>query len=635
MRKILFALLGLVAVVAIAVVAIPLLISPDEVKAQIAAQVKAATGRDLAIGGDVDVSVFPSLTVQVGDVALSSPPGFKAKELVRVGALDLSLKIMPLLSGQIEIDSFRLIDPVFTLESNVNGNGNWSFETAGAAPESSSKSGSDFIKDIRLGDVGVQNGKLTYTDVASGAVQEADGINLQIQLPGLDAPLAVDGDLMWRKQKIAVKLGLTNPRSVVSRSGETPVSLTFSAAPLAVSVTGSLAASTSVLTGAVDLSSPSVRELVMWTTGQPLDAPGTGFGPLSIKGRLTASANKVSFVDAAISLDAVKANGALEVETAGARPALRGRLDVESLDLNPYLPPPAPSGPIVWTDDPIDASALRSADADFTLAIGSMKIRNITVGRSAAALRLRGGRLSTDLRELAFYGGAGAGSLTIDGSQRGVGVEASFSLKNLQAEPFLTDAADFKRLTGTGATDLKISGRGGTQREIISSLSGQGRFSFVDGAIKGIDIPGMVRNVTSAFAAQGEAQKTDFAELSATYMIADGIVSNKDLILQAPVLRVAGAGTIDLPNRAVKYRIEPKLAGTLEGQGGKLDVAGLMVPVIVEGPWDKLSYKPDLASAAKGAAGNALRGVLGGKTESTRSPLPSLKGLLPGLGAPK
>ena len=108
----------------------------------------------------------------------------------------------------------------------------------------------------------------------------------------------------------------------------------------------------------------------------------------------------------------------------------------------------------------------------------------------------------------------------------------------------------------------------------------------------------MVRNVGSAFlsAEANETRKTDFAELGGSFTIQNGILTNDDLQLQAPALRVNGSGTVDLPARSVDYRIEPKAAATLEGQEGNTDVAGVLVPVVVQGPFDDLSYKPDLGN---------------------------------------
>jgi AsmA protein len=70
---------------------------------------------------------------------------------------------------------------------------------------------------------------------------------------------------------------------------------------------------------------------------------------------------------------------------------------------------------------------------------------------------------------------------------------------------------------------------------------------------------------------------------------------------------------VELPPRTVHYRVEPKAVASLEGQGGKSDVGGIQVPVIIEGPWDNLSYRPDLEAMLKGQATKAIGDAIGGK----------------------
>jgi AsmA protein len=238
---------------------------------------------------------------------------------------------------------------------------------------------------------------------------------------------------------------------------------------------------------------------------------------------------------------------------------------------------------------------------------------------------------------MALYGGRGTGRLDLEVAEGRPEISAQFRLDGLNARPFLIDAADFERLEGTANAEFSLSTRGRSQLRLVENLNGEGRASFVDGAIVGINVAGMVRNVASAFQGGGEARKTDFAELSGSFRIKKGILTNDDLWLQAPAVRVAGSGRIDLPQRTVDYRIEPKAASTLKGQGGERDVAGLLVPVIVRGPWDDLSFTPDVGDLArraledpeavreqieqlgevgkslkKGGAEKALEGLLGG-----------------------
>jgi AsmA protein len=93
---------------------------------------------------------------------------------------------------------------------------------------------------------------------------------------------------------------------------------------------------------------------------------------------------------------------------------------------------------------------------------------------------------------------------------------------------------------------------------------------------------------------ENAAEKTDFATLGASFKIADGRAETADLNLAGPLVRVAGSGSLDLPQQALKFRINPELVASLEGQGGKSDLKGLGVPVMISGPWARPSIYPDI-----------------------------------------
>lgn len=639
MKKLLV-VLGLIALVVVgAAVVLPSLVPADKIRDQIAAQVRAATGRDLFIQGKVAVSAFPSLGVEVNDIALANPPGYSTKELVRLGALDVKLKLLPLLSGRVEVDSFVLVDPVVTLEVDRKGKPNWVFDSPATAKSgtaaspgpaaSQSAGGPSPLADLSLGDVRIVNGKLTFIDGPAGTKEEVVAINMALSLVGLDDPLSIKGALTWRAKAIELGLNLAKPRALLEGK-DSAAEIMVNADTVKLNLRGQAKGGpTPGIAGALELAVPSIRNLAQWTTGKPLALEGGGLGPFSLTGQLSAQGNMISLTQAALSLDAIKAQGDVSINAGGARPALRGKLAVDELDLNPYLPAektaasaPAPGGGAGgagkgaapdWSDQPVDASALKAVDVDFALSVGALTVRKIKVGKSAVHVALSAGRLNAEMSELALYKGNGKGRLILDGAQPGLGLDATFALKGLQAEPFLTDAADFSRLEGTGAFDIQVSGRGRTERQLVSSLNGKGAVTFLDGAIKGINLAEMVRNVTTAFTAGGGQQKTDFAELGGTFTITDGVVRNQDLSLKSPLLRVEGKGSVELPPRTVHYRVEPKAVASLEGQGGKTDLGGIQVPVIIEGPWHNLSYRPDLEAMMKGQAGKAIQDALGGK----------------------
>ena len=117
----------------------------------------------------------------------------------------------------------------------------------------------------------------------------------------------------------------------------------------------------------------------------------------------------------------------------------------------------------------------------------------------------------------------------------------------------------------------------------------------------------------------GQPQKTDFSVLGGTFTIRNGILSNNDMEMQSPLLRVGGKGTVDLPKQTVDYRIEPKVVASLQGQGGKGNLGGVTVPILIQGPWNNLSYKPDVAGMVNNLGKNAPN-------------LNDLKKMIPGQG---
>lgn len=143
-----------------------------------------------------------------------------------------------------------------------------------------------------------------------------------------------------------------------------------------------------------------------------------------------------------------------------------------------------------------------------------------------------------------------------------------------------------------------VTAQGQHLKAVIGNLNGNGNLSIANGAIRGINLGQMARNVKTAFLVKDATPRaTDFSEMKANFTIHDGIVSNNDLIMLSPLLRIGGGGRGDLPRKQVNYRVTPKFVGSIKGEGGEWESTGIMVPVLVQGPFSELRYTPDIASA--------------------------------------
>jgi AsmA protein len=634
MKKVLIGLGAVVVLVIAAALILPAVIPVETYKNQVLAQIEDATGRKAQIAGDFKLSILPNLEFSAGKFSLANAPGVTPAQMVTLDKMTVQVALFPLLSGTVVVDSFVLDKPEIALSVDRNGRPNWQFDAkrpaekpgAGRPSRPEEDGGGSPLSGLTLGDVRLVSGKITYADARSGTSYAVDDINMKVSLPSLSSPMKADGSLVWNKEKVDLALNIANPGAFLDAKS-TDFGAEISGAPVKLSFKGK-AASDKVFKGqgVLDLDVPSVRKLAAWA-GSPLDMPGTGLGPLKIAGTVDVDGQKLAFRDARFGLDEIKGTGELRFDGSGQKPYANARLALETVDLNPYLPPegaadkgtsarpaPAPAGAQGWSDEPIDMSALRQANADLDLTLGALKMRKISIGKSRVAVTLKEGKLVADLTEMALYQGNGKATITANGAERVPAVALNFNLTGFQANPFLRDAMDMDRLEGKANAVLDVQGRGASQRAIVSSLDGNGKVEFLDGAIRGINLAAMVRNVQGAFLDKSarEQQKTDFSELTGTYTIRSGILNNQDLELKSPLLRVSGKGNVDLPKRSVNYRVEPKVASTTEGQGGRGDVSGVMVPVIVEGPWDDLSYRPDLAGVAKEKAIQELQKVVPG-----------------------
>ncbi len=584
MKKFLLILLAVVVVLIVAAVAVPFLLPTETYKQQIAAQVQRATGRALAIDGPLDISILPTAAVTAENVRFANMEGGTGPDMVRLKGIEAELKIWPLLRGSVEVDRFVLIEPEFNLEIDAEGRANWALggPTAETAPEVAEQPAGKGMRlpitQVKLGDIRIENGSVTLSDARSGAEERIEAVNLDLDLPDLQSPMAAKGSLAYKGKPVQLALVVERPLALLE-GGSSPVRVTGEAPDLALTFDGAVDnAAAPTAAGAIELNVTSIRDLAAWLA-EPIAFEGDGLRTFRVNGQLEGSPTQVALKDATLALDAIQGQGDLTVDLSAEVPRLTGRLDLGAVDLNPYLAPVAPSdgqgagagaASADWSDEPIELPPIGGAEVDFVLRTDAIRVHDLQLDRSQLALRLQGTNLTVDLAEVALYGGRGSGQIdveVVDGAPR---ISNRFRLENLEALPFLRDAADFERLRGraTGEVALQTSGR--TQRQLVQNLSGQGQATFRDGAIVGINVAGMVRNVTTAFegGATGEARETDFAELSGSFDIRKGILTNNDLWLQAPVLRVAGSGQLNLPERTVNYRVEPRAAPTLEGQGG-------------------------------------------------------------------
>ncbi|WP_229008288.1 AsmA family protein [Methylophilus sp. Leaf408] len=337
-------------------------------------------------------------------------------------------------------------------------------------------------------------------------------------------------------------------------------------------------------------------------------------------------------------------------------------LNIDKLDLNRYLPQQTqtataenkPAAKTAGTEEqPLDLSALKALNAQGNIRIGWLKYGKTEAKNLNIGLKAQDGLASLDPLNVDVYQGTVRGGVKVD-ARATPAIAIKQSLQNIAVGPLLVDTINNDMLSGTGNVNLDVTAQGNTVTALKKSLGGSVDLRMADGAVKGFDLAGTIRDAKGklnllkgqANTAADQTKKTDFSELTATFNIKNGVAHNDDLAMKAPIFRLPkgeSKGDIDIGREQINYLAKPTLVNTLKGQGGKEaeQLSGVGVPVKVTGTFAAPKFGIDMAALgqalAKSAALDALTNQLGGdKAGAVKSLIggenkaDALKGLLNG-----
>ncbi len=419
MRKILIGIvILLVALVAAAFVG-PQFIPGDALKAQIAAQVHAATSRDLIIDGDLSFTLLPVPGVKVSDVRVSNIKGAQADNMVRLKSAQVVVALGPLITGDIEIQRVVLVDPVFELEQLADGVNNWTFappqtsaDEGGGDSGTASASGG-LASSIQLNDLVVRGGTVVFR--SPDITERIEGIDASFSAGSLRGPFQAEGK--------AVLFGM--PANLRAAIGELvtnraiPVSLTTSTLGAEISFSGLLSGFPNDLriSGPLEGKAADIGAVIAAASGQSA-AVSLAAAPLAIKGNLSVNHEAVALNDLVVGLGAINATGAANISL-GEKPGIGLILNAGQLDLDRLLkdfelaqsrkgkaPPRASKAPASGTSArKAGGGATTGTTASFTLPPSL----NVAVETRVNALLYRGGVM----RQIALNAQLTDGEVTI------------------------------------------------------------------------------------------------------------------------------------------------------------------------------------------------------------------------------
>ncbi len=329
---------------------------------------------------------------------------------------------------------------------------------------------------------------------------------------------------------------------------------------------------------------------------------------LPVTGRFALDAKK-EIVDAGFSTRFDDTALSAEFDVRGFGPSrLSFEASADRLNLDRYFPPARPAaghdGADAREDPAIDLSLLKDLNLAGEARVGQLQVRGIKLQNLRVVARAADGRLALAPITSALYGGSIQASAFAQADNR-LGLDAALAGVNVQ--PLLMDALDRDLIAGRGDVKLDLVTGGATLGALKRGLNGSGALTLRDGAIKGIDVARLLsgaRKYLSSGQTQtrtgSAAEKTDFSELKASFVIKDGVARGDDLALKSTLINVQGTGQVDLARASLDYLVRATVIGNAQGELVDLRLLhGVTVPVKLSGPFDKISYSVEWGAVAR------------------------------------
>jgi AsmA protein len=654
---------GLVGLLVLGVGLVAFFFDPNDYKSDIERLVEESTKRKLTLQGDLHLSVFPWLAVRMGPATLSErtdTESFGSQPFVSLQEARLSVKVLPLLSGRVEIGNVQLTGPSIRLITDAQGRHNWDDLTGtkadAATPAATGSNVSATIAglEIKAGEVVLDDRREKQRTALQGFSLAATGIGsgkpfaltsrFTLDQNGVQSPVAIDatvgvdwGNKQYELSKLDARLEWRRSGGVNGAADAIPIALraetmsldlaqqTLRLAGLQIGVgaaqmTGELSGTEIVdapkLTGHVALARISLRDVCKQFNIQiPATRDAGVLKSLSFESDVALTSTSTTLQKMKLQLDDTTALGELAIADFQAR-AVRFDLDVDRIDFDRYLPPvtEAPAtkaaAPQESAPTPIPVDTLRTLNARGKVRVGEAKFSGLKLSKVRIDLAARDGDVQLAPVQAALYGGTYQGDIALNvvGKQPRLALTAHAA--KIDFAPLLKDMLDMKRISGRGNFNAKLGAVGKDTHAMLQSLDGTLDFNVADGAYEGMDLWYEIRRAKALLKQQPTpertgAERTLFTAIQGTGVVSAGVMSNQDLNVAMQYLKVDGKGLVDLVNSTMDYRLNARVLRipAQDPQAGEMqELVDAEIPITAKGPLASPKVRPDIEGYAKARA---------------------------------
>lgn len=596
-----------------AILGLAFLFNWNDLKGVIANQSSRASGREVAIDGDIDVRLSLTPHIRIDGLRLGNPSWAAEPQLARIGSLQFSIKLLELLRGRLVLPEVILDQPKIALEKGPDGRKTWSFgENPGSVAVAKAAVPSRRETFPIIGNLIIRNGTIRYLD-RKGGIDITSQVNTAVGTAAGRQQVSLHGDGQFQEQRFTLDIAAGSLLQL--RQSDLPYPITVDAVIGATKghIEGTLTKPLDLegLNLTLRLSGRNMADLFP-IFGIPV--PSTP--PYDLTGRLEHQGDVWRFSNAAGRLGDSDLAGDFTMDAGGQRPLLKAVLRSRKLDYTALAgligaaPPgsgttsPKKAAGRVLPDTPIDMERLRAMDMDITLQAQQVVVPGMPMQDLDTRFLLDNGRLVVDPLRFGIAQGDIAGSVVLDGRKQVPAAAADLSISHVDLARFFAGTRFAKEIRGTLAGRAKLAGNGRSFASILGTAGGDvavfganGQFSKLVVELIGLDI------AESLGLLLDKDQPVRLRCIVGDFAVDHGLMAARTLVLDTSDSNITGDGTISLS--------EEKLKLTIEAHPKDPSVLAARAPIHITGTFAHPAAAPDAkVLAARGGAAVALGALL-------------------------
>ncbi|KQY62384.1 membrane assembly protein AsmA [Brevundimonas sp. Root1423] len=554
--------------------------------------------RDIELQGDLDVQLFSwTPSARIRQVRVGGPDWASEKDTLTVEDAVASVRLMPLLSGRVEMPLVEIVRPQVVLISTADGRKSWVLDPD--KPDTGPMKLPPINRlVIRDGQVFLdEQGRNIRLNATVNAREGSDG-NAGFHLDGRGTINGTPLTLMVRGGPF-INIKRDRPYGFKAELSGVGTTLTADGAITRPFDLGQFNAT-------LGLRGRDLADIYLLTG---ITTPNTP--PYRLNGKLTRNDNVFTFNDFSGRVGSSDLSGDLKVDKVGDRRRVEASLYSRLLDIDDLAsvlggtPRVTASGDTVVTsgapgkllpDAPLNVERLRVMDGTLTYRAAQVKRNELDVRRVNLGARLKDGILNLDPVAFDFNRGELDGTARINANNKVPYSTADFRLRGYPLESIIPARNGVPTVTGRAIGRAKLEGPGASIHDFAANSKGtlslvvpQGRMRAAFAELLGINVTAGLGKLLS-----GDTGTSEIRCAVADFTVSGGTATARTFVIDTTPVLAKGTGTIDLGAETMNLRID--------GETKSPRLIRLWSPITIRGP---------LTAPKIGVDGGAIAGQVG------------------------